>query len=485
MDLTSLCSIIAHVSHLSVLLLLFGELASCPRNPALPGFNPDLSIIRVNDTYYLATSTFEFYPGAPIQSHPNLVVDWEVVSHAFNSPLIALLYGVPTGAVFYLINMSRWVLWCLCYDNYDPNARVFPPSDPTWTEPWGIDPDIFLDERTNKTILTWSGVNNNVERIYGIYQCEFASINGKCHGTDDFHRATIARSKSFQVQSTSHADLVSTPSGEWFTDFLGRRNINGSSPLGRETFLAPVAWVDGWPLVNSGGPVTLNPKVAPLPDRSALPPTFLNTFNSTSLRSDYYQIRIPYMKDYEVTGGFGGLPALKLNPNIYTLSNRDVPAALIRKQKSLNMTLSAKVTRMKPLKSLLQEIGIGIYLSEFQHQDIAIKKCPGNITVSDTCIYTQITRNTTITLAATLLLYEPIPSNNAGVILHIRAQPLTYQLGYSLEGRNQISWITSVESKWAAFAPVNYFVFTGAQFAIYATGNGFPWPWDGGDVRFD
>ena len=35
------------------------------RNPILPGFNPDPSIVRVGDDYYIATSTFEWYPGRP------------------------------------------------------------------------------------------------------------------------------------------------------------------------------------------------------------------------------------------------------------------------------------------------------------------------------------------------------------------------------------------------------------------------------------
>lgn len=32
------------------------------RNPILPGFNPDPSICRVGEDYYIATSTFEWYP---------------------------------------------------------------------------------------------------------------------------------------------------------------------------------------------------------------------------------------------------------------------------------------------------------------------------------------------------------------------------------------------------------------------------------------
>ena len=41
------------------------------KNPILKGFNPDPSIIRVEDDYYIATSTFEWYPG--VQIHHNFV----------------------------------------------------------------------------------------------------------------------------------------------------------------------------------------------------------------------------------------------------------------------------------------------------------------------------------------------------------------------------------------------------------------------------
>jgi hypothetical protein len=35
-------------------------------NPILRGFNPDPSILRVGDDYYIATSTFEWFPGVQI-----------------------------------------------------------------------------------------------------------------------------------------------------------------------------------------------------------------------------------------------------------------------------------------------------------------------------------------------------------------------------------------------------------------------------------
>ena len=34
--------------------------------PLIPGFNPDPSVVRVGDDYYLVTSSFEYLPGLPV-----------------------------------------------------------------------------------------------------------------------------------------------------------------------------------------------------------------------------------------------------------------------------------------------------------------------------------------------------------------------------------------------------------------------------------
>jgi xylan 1,4-beta-xylosidase len=50
-------------------------------NPVLPGFHPDPSICRVGDDFYIATSSFEYYPGVPIYHSRNLA-DWNLLSYA-------------------------------------------------------------------------------------------------------------------------------------------------------------------------------------------------------------------------------------------------------------------------------------------------------------------------------------------------------------------------------------------------------------------
>jgi alpha-N-arabinofuranosidase len=66
-----------------------------------------------------------------------------------------------------------------------------------------------------------------------------------------------------QITCTGHADLVEDASGHWWMVFLGQRPMP-KPDLGRETYLAPVEWRDGWPVVNDGKPIT--PKMsAPFP----------------------------------------------------------------------------------------------------------------------------------------------------------------------------------------------------------------------------
>ena len=55
------------------------------RNPIIPGFNPDPSAIRVGEDFYLATSSFSYFPGIPIY-HSSDLAHWEPIGYAFSDP---------------------------------------------------------------------------------------------------------------------------------------------------------------------------------------------------------------------------------------------------------------------------------------------------------------------------------------------------------------------------------------------------------------
>ena len=57
--------------------------------------------------------------------------------------------------------------------------------------------------------------------------------------------------KNAAIINVGHADLVDDPAGNWWMVLLASRTVNGVCPLGRETFMVPVFWEDGWPFVAS------------------------------------------------------------------------------------------------------------------------------------------------------------------------------------------------------------------------------------------
>lgn len=66
------------------------------RNPVLKGFNPDPSIVRVGEDYFIATSTFEWFPGIQIH-HSRDLVHWRLVNRPLRRPSQLDLSGVPDG----------------------------------------------------------------------------------------------------------------------------------------------------------------------------------------------------------------------------------------------------------------------------------------------------------------------------------------------------------------------------------------------------
>jgi len=74
------------------------------------------------------------------------------------------------------------------------------------------------------------------------------------------------------VTSTGHADLVQTPAGDWFAVFLGCRPYEADFyNTGRDTYMLPVTWADGWPTILDKGQAV--PTVVPLSAAPAVSPS--------------------------------------------------------------------------------------------------------------------------------------------------------------------------------------------------------------------
>lgn len=64
------------------------------QNPILKGFNPDPNIVKVGDDYFIATSTFEWFPGVQIH-HSKDLVHWQLIGQALNRTSQLDMKGVP------------------------------------------------------------------------------------------------------------------------------------------------------------------------------------------------------------------------------------------------------------------------------------------------------------------------------------------------------------------------------------------------------
>ncbi|MWG33481.1 glycoside hydrolase family 43 protein [Halomarina oriensis] len=302
------------------------------RNPVLPGTHPDPTVCRVGEDYYLATSSFEYFPGVPLY-HSTDLVSWTHVGHCLTreSQLDVTdtdssdgIYA-PTlrhhDGTFYLVTTFVGGGGHFVVTAEEPTGEW---SEPTSLDAPGFDPDLFFDDGTvylsyahgptlaettvhvapvdldtgavGDSRTLWEGIEGTFCEAPHLYEVDgtyyLLTAEG---GTHTNHMVVAARGDSptgpfepcphnpilshrghpmHPVSAAGHGDLVDAPDGSWWLVFLGVRQQGGHPGwhhLGRETFLAPVDWRDGWPVVAAGGPVDLVVDVESLPGDGGSP----------------------------------------------------------------------------------------------------------------------------------------------------------------------------------------------------------------------
>lgn len=171
------------------------------QNPILKGFNPDPSILRVNEDYYIATSTFEWFPGVQIH-HSKDLAHWDLIAHPLNRPSQLNMLGNPSSGgvwapclsysdgLFYLIFSDVKSLFGKFKDT--PNFLVTASdicgewSDPIYLNASGFDPSLFHDTDGRKWLVNmvndcrpWKGTSG----FGGIYLQEYSVAEQKLIGT--------------------------------------------------------------------------------------------------------------------------------------------------------------------------------------------------------------------------------------------------------------------------------------------------------------
>lgn len=288
-------------------------------NPIIAGFNPDPSICRVGDDFYLVTSTFEFFPGVPIYHSRNLT-DWQLIGHCLTRDSQLPLSGCRSSGGIYAPTL-RWhdgTFYMITTNvSHGGNFIVYTNdirgewSEPQWVDQAGIDPSLFFDHDgtayfcgtsevdgepaitafviepktgrrlSDKVVISRGSGGRHPEapHLYRIGRHYYLLLAEG--GTEYGHQVTLFRGPApfgpFEpcprqpvlshrdfghspIQATGHADLVEDRAGRWWLVCLAIRQLPGRllHHLGRETFLAPMDWQDdGWPVVGDDGHIAM------------------------------------------------------------------------------------------------------------------------------------------------------------------------------------------------------------------------------------
>ena len=172
------------------------------------------------------------------------------------------------------------------------------------------------------------------------------------------------------ITNAGHADLVQMRDGSWWAVFLASRPYEGDRyNTGRETFLLPVHWQDGWPVILGAGAAipTLLKGPAALAGKGAggAPPgdvlagnfTARDAFDGDAPGPEWLQVYAPAQRWFELTGG-----ALRIHPLAANLDQKRNASFLARRQQHLHFDAS---TQLVPPTAP----GVAAGLAAYQNQD--------------------------------------------------------------------------------------------------------------------
>ena len=295
--------------------------ADTVNNPILYVDSPDPSIVRVDDAYYMVTTTMHFAPGVPVFKSTDLA-QWRTVGYAYqtliNNNNMNLngqdAYGKGSWASS--IRYRDGFFYVLTPSYTSNKTHLYKTADVEngpWTEvqlPFYHDPSLFFDDDGTAWVFYGSGdqisyvqLNDDasgvkaggksgklggvsINRVTGssnYYVQQEGSHMEKVNG--EYYLFTISwpagscrtevvyRSKSLldgfsgriflQDNGVAQGGIFDTPDGKWYALLF-----RDSGPVGRMSHLVPMVWKDGWPEPEGGtkkAPATLELPNSPLP----------------------------------------------------------------------------------------------------------------------------------------------------------------------------------------------------------------------------
>lgn len=395
-------------------------------NPVIKGFYPDPSVCKVEDTYYLICSSFQYFPGVPIFESKDLI-NWKQIGHCLTRESQIQLGKVgSSGGVFAPTirhNNGRFYM-TTTNDSTHQNFYVWTDdiygewSEPIYVDQGGIDPDLYFEDE--KVFFMSNGKDDNGNS--GIVQCEIDietggklstsrsiwqgtggrylesphmyQINGRYYlmaaegGTEYGHMVTYARGESisgpfeaypnnpvltnrnlggYELQGVGHGDLIQDNDGNWWMLHLGFRQIGQwltYHHLGREVFLTPVTFgEDGWFTAGHNGTSLTSFKTERISSHVIQQEKKTFTFENTDWILDWCYLRHPVADNYVLE-----LDRAKLKGTQVTLDMPESPTFIGIRQRDFNAEISCEVQLVSG------EAGLTLYMDEHHHYDLAVRK---------------------------------------------------------------------------------------------------------------
>ena len=396
------------------------------QNPIIPGFYPDPSICRVGDTFYLVTSSFQFFPGVPLFESKDLL-HWNQIGHVLTRTTQLPLAGAgSTGGIYaptIRYHESRFYM-VTTNVTHGGNFYVYTDdvhgewSDPIFVEQEGIDPSLYFEDEHCYFMSNGSDVDGNS----GIIQCEIDIATGKkltegrCiwqgtggrflesphlyrigdwyylmaseGGTEYGHMVTYARSKSiygpfeayphnpvltnrnlggYPLQGAGHADLVKDLHGNWWMVHLAFRQIHPwimHHITGRETYLVPVTFdADGWFTAGVNGTSRLTIETDRLPNLPKQEHHRCFTFENTTVGKEWLYLQNPDMNAYRIESDH-----IALCGKAPIACDTESPTWLGIRQTEMQFDFSVAVEPGR------QVSGVTAYMTPSQRYDILLRK---------------------------------------------------------------------------------------------------------------
>lgn len=276
------------------------------QNPIIRGFYPDPSVCKVNDKYYLACSSFQYFPAVPLFESEDLV-NWRQIGHCLTRKSQVKLHRVPSsGGVFApTLRYHDGFFYMVTNNNtYSKNFYIVTNdiygewSEPIFVDQQGIDPSLLFDEKNvyftsngndvdgtpcilqctidiktgrklTKTVPIWQGSGGRYLESPHLYHIgDWYYLMVAEGGTEYGHMITYARARQpfgpyedYQknpvltnrnlggnqslIQGIGHGELVKGPDEKYYMVCLGFRQSDIWQPyhhLGREVFVTQVYW---------------------------------------------------------------------------------------------------------------------------------------------------------------------------------------------------------------------------------------------------